>query len=65
MQALKVRRLSDSESAARYYLDGKRVSRSGYEEAHYGRDTDAYSSRMHTRKDGSIVVREFHFIRSK
>jgi hypothetical protein len=65
MQAMKVRRLSDSPRNARRYLDGRRVSRDDWDRAHFGRDTDSYASRMETRRDGSVVVREFHCIRVK
>lgn len=65
MQAMRVRRLSDPESKARLYLDGKRVSREAWNYAHWpAKRTDTYCSRMQTRKDGSILVREYHNIRS-
>lgn len=63
MQAMKVRRLSDPPSKVRCYLDGKQVSRLRWDAAHFGRRTDSYVSRMETRRDGSVVVREFHCIR--
>jgi len=64
MQAMSVRRLSDSPRTARLYLDGKRVSRTAWETAHFGRRTDAYASRITTRKkDGAEIVREYHYIR--
>ncbi len=63
MQAMRVRRLADSPASARLYLDGRRVSRADWDTAHFGRDTDTYASRMQTRRDGSIVVREYHCIR--
>lgn len=65
MNAMRVRRLSDSPSDARLYLDGKRVSREAWEMAHSGRRTDSYHSRMQDRRDGSVVVREFHCIRAR
>ena len=69
-QAMKVYRLADSTgterdpSATRYYLDGKRVSRSQFGAASFMRRTDSYCSRLETRRDGCTVVREFHNIRS-
>lgn len=63
MQAMQVRRLGDSEGSSRLYIDGRRVSRKDWERLHYGRRTDTYGSRMETRKDGSILVREYHCIR--
>jgi hypothetical protein len=65
MQAMTVRRLSESHSKARLYIDGKRVSKLKWDGAHLGRSTDAYASRTETRKDGSAIVREFHCIRVK
>lgn len=65
MQAMRVRRLSDSPSSARLYLDGRRVSRLAWDTAHFGRRTDTYGSRISTRKrDGAEIVREYHYIRS-
>lgn len=64
MQAMKVRRLSDSPRSARLFLDGKRVSRTAWNAAHFGRRTDTYASRMFTRRDGAECVREFHYIRA-
>lgn len=63
MQAMKVRRLADSPAKARRYLEGRRVSRDDWDRAHFGRATDTYCSRMETRRDGSVLVREFHYIR--
>ena len=63
MQAMKVRLLSDSPANARRYLDGRRVSRDEWRAAHFQRTTDTYCSRMETRRDGSVLVREFHYIR--
>lgn len=63
MQAMKVYRLADGPNSARRYLDGKQVSRDAWQAAHYGRDTDTYASRMQTRKDGSVIVRQYHSIR--
>jgi len=63
MQAMKVYRLADGPLAARRYLDGKRVGIDAWNVAHYGRHTDTYASRMFTRKDGSVIVREYHSIR--
>ena len=63
--AMRVRRLSDSDSAARLYIDGRRVSRATWETAHFWRCTDSYASRMFTRKDGSVIVREYHCIRER
>ena len=65
MQAMKVRRLSDSQRDARLFLDGRRVSRATWDSAHAGRATDSYASRMFTRRDGAECVREFHCIRVK
>lgn len=63
MEAMSVRRLSESQ--ARYYLDGRRVSRADWDAAHLGRRIDTIGSRTHTRKDGSVLVRAFHCIRPK
>lgn len=63
MQAIAVRRLGEPPSSARLYLDGKRVSRRVWDESHLGRRTDSHCSRMEDRKDGSVLVREFHCIR--
>ncbi len=63
MQAMRVRRLSDLPSEARLYLDGKRVSRDKWNYAHSGKRIDTLCSRMQTRRDGSVVVREYHCIR--
>jgi hypothetical protein len=62
MQAMRVYRLGDL-STSRLYIDGKRVSRSTWETAHFWRYCDTFASRMHTRRDGSTVVREYHSIR--
>ena len=64
MQAVRVKRLSDTDHAIRYYLDGKRVSASAWGNAHTGKRTDLHSSRIFSRKDGSEIVREYHYIRS-
>lgn len=63
MQAMRVYRLADGPHAARLYLDGRRVTAGAFENAHFGRITDTYVSRMGTRKDGSVIVREYHCIR--
>ncbi len=63
MNAMRVYRLADGTNYARLYLDGRRVSRTDWQAAHSGRNTDAYASRMETRRDGSVIVREFHCIR--
>ena len=63
MNATRVRRLSDPVSAGRLYLDGRRVSRAVWDAAHLGRRTDSHSSRIETRPDGSVIVREYHCIR--
>jgi hypothetical protein len=65
MQAMKAYRLSDGPSPKRLYLDGKRVSRDTWRSEHFGRGTDSYASRMETRRDGSVIVREHHCIRVK
>jgi hypothetical protein len=65
MHAMTVRRLSDPPSKARRYLDGKQVTRTQWDAAHLWRDTYAYGSRMETRKDGSVIVREHHLIAVK
>lgn len=62
MQAMRVRRLSDPDSSARYYLDGRRVSRGAWDLAHYGKHLDTFQSRIQTRHDGSEIVREYHQI---
>jgi len=63
MQAMSVRRLSDPPSAARLYLDGRRVSRLEWDAQHLGRSIDSVVLRMETKRDGRIIVREYHCIR--
>ena len=63
MQAMRVRRLSDPPSAARLYLDGRRVSRLQWDAQHLGRSIDSVASRMETKRDGRVIVREYHCIR--
>ncbi len=64
MQAMVVRRVDGPADNARYYLDGKLVSREAYNTAHFGRKTDSYSARSITRKrDGAEFVRLYHCIR--
>mgnify|MGYP000847628490 CR=1 FL=1 len=63
MQAMKVYRLADGPLAARLYLDGRQVDIDIWNAAHYGRDTDTYVTRLHKRKGGNVVVREYHSIR--
>lgn len=64
MQAMRVRRLSASDSDCRLYLNGKRVSRVTWETAHYGKRLDTFQSRIVTGKDGREIVREYHCIRT-
>lgn len=64
MQAMRVRRLSDAPSAARLYIDGRRVSRLAWDAAHVGRAIDCIGSRISTRRDGAEIVREYHCIGS-
>lgn len=63
MQAMKVYRLADGPVAARLYLDGRRVSRAEWRNAHCWRYTDCYATRTETRRDGSVIVRDYHNIR--
>ena len=63
MQALRVRRLSDRDNQSRLYLEGKQVSRATWDAVHAGKRLDTFMSRMETRKDGSVLVREWHCIR--
>lgn len=63
MNAMRTRR-ADQPNVARYYLDGRRVSRSAWDAAHLWRDTDSYALRAHTRADGVQIVREYHCIRA-
>lgn len=65
MEAMKVYRLSDGPTSARRYINGQRVSRGAWDAAHLGRRTDTYASHMETRRDGSVLVREYHCIRVK
>lgn len=66
MNAMRVRRLSDPPSAARLYIDGRRVSRLSWDAAHLGRRIDCIGSRITTRKrDGAEIVREHHCIRER
>ena len=66
MQAMQVRRLSDGVlCGSRLYLDGIRVNRARWQNAHTGTRTDTYASQMETRKDGSVLVREYHCIRPR
>lgn len=65
MNAMTVYRLADGPRNARRYLDGRQVSRNAWDAAHWGRHTDSYTSRMETRRDGSILVRQYHCIRVK
>jgi hypothetical protein len=63
MQAMRVYRLADGPGKSRFYLDGRRVTPGAFENAHFQRMTDTYASRMETRRDGSVIVREYHCIR--
>ena len=63
MQAMRVRRLGDPPSAARLYIDGRRVSRLEWDAQHLGRSIDSVASRTETKRDGRIIVREYHCIR--
>ncbi len=63
MQAMAVRRLGDSPSNARLYLDGKRVSRLTWDVAHLGKRIDTIGTRISSRRDGGEIVREYHCIR--
>ena len=63
MQAMRVYRLADGPNRCRFYLDGRRVTPGAFENAHFQRATDTYCSRMETRRDGSVIVREYHNIR--
>jgi len=63
MQAMRVRRLGDPPSAARLYLDGRRVSRLEWDAQHLGRSIDSVALRMETKRDGRVIVREYHCIR--
>jgi len=63
VNAMKVYRLADGPRKARRYLDSRRVSRLVWDAAHFGCASDSYASRMETRRDGSVIVREYHCIR--
>jgi hypothetical protein len=65
MQCMAVRRLSDRPSQSRYYIDGRRVSRLAWDTAHLWRRVECCASRMEDRKDGSVIVREYHCIVSR
>ena len=65
MQAMRVRRLGDAPSAARLYLDGRRVSRLEWDAQHLGRAIDSIASRTETKRDGRVIVRDYHCIRVK
>ena len=65
MQAMRVRRLGDAPSAARLYLDGRRVSRLEWDAQHLGRSIDSVVLRMETKRDGRVIVREYHCIRGR
>ena len=65
MQAMRVRRLGDAPSAARLYLDVRRVSRLEWDAQHLGRAIDSIASRTETKRDGRVIVRDYHCIRVK